>query len=540
MVAEAAAHLGQVVQLQSKAGIVLRQNAVGHAGDIHVELFAVGQTGLFVHIQQIIHRIRDAAQQNCAAAADDKEQHQRKHQVQLDIDGGSHLHRADHLQIIRADVQVQLLAAGIDDLVVAFQLRLVVVDHAFHLGVLLACTAKIHVAEALQDLLLKLPVDLAGCDLLFQRYQFQHQTVVGGLCLIASTFQLDVIQDIVRGHHLAPVSKVVLQQIGVLVHILVGQAPQTVPLLGGDLFVLLCSFDGVGQIFLQHRAVPHLRAVEHIGVQRRDGVFFEVGIDIAQVCIGVAGAGGAKIRVVLPLAQQIVLHLVGIVFQNADALVVIVAIVQQTGRGVERELLLHIFFRIIGAVALDDGIQHIAGITRALLSIHHKAHLVGIREIGHLFALLQQCLVDGLLIFRDHRGHRDVGTDGAQPPGSTQCIHGLRDDGGGVNLVDVQFAAVRGVAVRDAVVGIADNDRCSVLLPTVCIQVDGGRTCQRHQKDQQAETLQIAQDLKLFHLRCLAFLRLRSWSSHALPSITATDSIRVFFRLRRCRKEAEP
>lgn len=67
---------------------------------------------------------------------------------------------------------------------------------------------------------------------------------------------------------------------------------------------------------------------------------------------------------------------------------------------------------------------------------------------------------------------------------------------------------VRGVAVRDAVVGIADNDRCSVLLPTVCIQVDGGRTCQRHQKDQQAETLQIAQDLKLFHLRCLAFLRL--------------------------------
>lgn len=89
----------------------------------------------------------------------------------------------------------------------------------------------------------------------------------------------------------------------------------------------------------------------------------------------------------LPLAQQIVLHLVGIVFQNADALVVIVAIVQQTGRGVEREFLLHIFFRIIGAVALDDGIQHIAGITRALLSIHHKAHLVGIREIGHLFAL---------------------------------------------------------------------------------------------------------------------------------------------------------
>ncbi len=117
------------------------------------------------------------------------------------------LHRADHLQIIRADVQVQLLAAGIDDLVVAFQLRLVVVDHAFHLGVLLACTAKIHVAEALQDLLLKLPVDLAGCDLLFQRYQLQHQTVVGGLRLIARTFQLDVIQDIVRGHHLAPVSK---------------------------------------------------------------------------------------------------------------------------------------------------------------------------------------------------------------------------------------------------------------------------------------------------------------------------------------------
>ena len=67
-----------------------------------------------------------------------------------------------------------------------------------------------------------------------------------------------------------------------------------------------------------------------------------------------------------------------------------------------------------------------------------------------------------------------------------------------------------------------------------------GRSCQRHQKDQQAETLQIAQDLKLFHLRCLAFLRLRSWSSHAPPSMTATDSIRVFFRLSRWIKEAEP
>ena len=66
-----------------------------------------------------------------------------------------------------------------------------------------------------------------------------------------------------------------------------------------------------------------------------------------------------------PLAQQVVLHLGGIVFQNADALVVVVAVVQQIGRRVERELLLHIFFRIIGAVALDDSIQHIAGIARA-------------------------------------------------------------------------------------------------------------------------------------------------------------------------------
>ena len=171
----------------------------------------------------------------------------------------------------------------------------------------------------------------------------------------------------------------------------------------------------------------------------------------------------------LLLALQIGLHLIGIVFQNTDALVVIVAIVQQAGRGVEREFLLHIFFRIIGAVALDDGIQHIAGIARALGTVHHKAHLVGIGEIGHLFALLQQGLIDGLLIFRNHRGHRNVGTDGAQPPGGTQRVHGLRDDRGGVDLVDVQLAAVRGVAVRDAVVGIADNDRCSVLLPTVCI-----------------------------------------------------------------------
>ena len=180
-----------------------------------------------------------------------------------------------------------------------------------------------------------------------------------------------------------------MQQVGVFVHILVGQVPQAVPLLGGDLLVLLCSLNAVGQIFLQHRAVPHLRAVEHIGVQRRDGVFFEVGIDIAQVCIGVAGAGGAKIRVVLPLAQQIVLHLVGIVFQNADALVVVVAVVQQTGRRIERELLLHIFFRIIGAVALDDSIQHIAGIARAQRSVYHEAHLVGVGEVGHLFALIQ-------------------------------------------------------------------------------------------------------------------------------------------------------
>ena len=90
-----------------------------------------------------------------------------------------------------------------------------------------------------------------------------------------------------------------------------------------------------------------------------------------------------------PLAQQVVLHLGGIVFQNADALVVVVAVVQQTGRRVERELLLHIFFRIIGAVALDDSIQHIAGIARAQRSVHHKAHLVGVGEVGHLFALIQ-------------------------------------------------------------------------------------------------------------------------------------------------------
>ena len=189
-----------------------------------------------------------------------------------------------------------------------------------------------------------------------------------------------------------------MQQVGVLVHILVGQSPQAVPLLGGDLFVLLCSLDAVGQILLQHRAVPHLRTVEHIGVQLWDGVFFKIGIDIAQVCIGVAGAGGAEVRVVLPLIQQIVLHLGGIVFQNADALVVVVAVVQQTGGRIERELLLHIFFRIIGAVALDDSIQHIAGIARAQRSVYHKAHLVGVGEIGHLFALIQQCLIDSLLI----------------------------------------------------------------------------------------------------------------------------------------------
>ena len=59
MVAEAAAHLGQVVQLQSKAGIVLRQNAVGHAGDVHVELFAVGQPGLFVQLVFLLAAGRD-------------------------------------------------------------------------------------------------------------------------------------------------------------------------------------------------------------------------------------------------------------------------------------------------------------------------------------------------------------------------------------------------------------------------------------------------------------------------------------------------
>ena len=312
---------------------------------------------------------------------------------------------------------------------------------------LLVCAAKIHIAEALQDLLLKLPVDLAGSHLLFQRHQLQHQTVVGGLCPIARALQLDVVQDVFCGHHLAPVGKVVFQQVGVLVHILVGQAPQAVPLLGGDLLVLFCSLDPVGQILLQYRAVPHLRAVEHIGVQRRNGVFFEIRIDIAQVCIGVAGAGGAKVRVVLLLAQQVVLHLSGIVFQNADTLVVVVAVVQQAGRGVERELLFHIFFGIIGAVALDDGIQHIAGIASAQRAVHHKAHLVGVGEIGHLFALFQQRLVDGLLILRNDRGHRDIGADGAQPPGSAQRIHGLRDDCGGIDLVDVQIAAVRGVAV---------------------------------------------------------------------------------------------
>ena len=366
MVAEAAAHIGQIIQLQSKAGIIFRQDAVCHTADINIELFAVGQPGLFVHIQQVIHHIRDTSQHNGTAAADDEEQHQRQHQIQLDVDSGSHLHRADHLQIIRADVQVQFLAAGIDDLVVFFQLCLVIIDQAFHLGVLLVRAAKIHIAEALQDLLLELPVDLAGNHLLFQRHQLQHQTIIGGLRLFACALQLDVVQDVFCGHHLAPVGKVVFQQVGVLVHILIRQSPQTVPLLGGDLFGLLCSLDAVGQILLQHCAVPHLRAIEHIGVQFRNGVFFEIGIDIAQVCIGVAGAGRTEVRVTFLLVLQIGLHLIGIVFQNANALVVVVAVVQQAGGWVERKLLLHIFFRIIGAVALDDGIQHIAGVACTL------------------------------------------------------------------------------------------------------------------------------------------------------------------------------
>ena len=231
---------------------------------------------------------------------------------------------------------------------------------------LLVRAAKIHIAEALQDLLLELPVDLAGNHLLFQRHQLQHQTIIGGLRLFACALQLDVAQDVVRGHHLAPVGKVVFQQVGVLVHILIRQSPQTVPLLGGDLFGLLCGLNAVGQILLQHRAVPHLRTVEHIGVQFRNGVFFEIGIDIAQVCIGVAGAGRTEVRVTFLLVLQIGLHLIGIVFQNANALVVVVAVVQQAGGWVERKLLLHIFFRIIGTVALDDGIQHIAGVACTL------------------------------------------------------------------------------------------------------------------------------------------------------------------------------
>ena len=352
--------------------------------------------------------------------------------------------------------------------------------------------AKIHILEIGKDLAQKFPVDLVGGDLFVDIDQFQDQTVVCRLGLVAGTGLLNVAQNIVGRNVVAALGEIAFQNAGIFLHILINKLLNAGTASGIHLFGLVGVGNAVGKKLLQHGAVPDLRAAEHLSIQLRDRILFKTAVDGAEIRIGIAGFGRTEVGVMLPLCKEKILHIVGIVFQNADALVIIVAVFQQMGGRIQRKFLLDIFFGIVGAVALQDGVQHVAGIIGTLLAADHQTDTVGVRKIGDLFTLFDQGVVDSLLIIRDDRGDGDIGADVAQLAGSTQSVHGLRDDGRRIDLVDIQLGAVRSIAVGHAAVGILDHNRGGVCLLAVGVQVDQQGAGQRQQENQKTETLQIA------------------------------------------------
>ena len=155
---------------------------------------------------------------------------------------------------------------------------------------------------------------------------------------------------------------------------------------------------------------------------------------------------------------------------------------------------------------MHDGVQHIAGIGRTVFAAYHQLHPIGIGKVGNLLAFGDNGLVDLLLLIGENRLHAATGTDDVERAGVAQNFHGLGNDGGGVDFVHVQLLSVGGQAVFDFGVGVANHQGSGVLLLVVGIRIDEHGTGQRNQENEEAELLQVSEQLKLFHLRAFSFL----------------------------------
>ena len=93
-----------------------------------IHTVAVGQTGLFVHIHKVFHKVAGTAHHNGQCAAHEEEEYKADGQIQLGVDAGPHSGGAGGLQIVRAQGVVVLHAGLAHDLVVVHQRLLVLVD----------------------------------------------------------------------------------------------------------------------------------------------------------------------------------------------------------------------------------------------------------------------------------------------------------------------------------------------------------------------------------------------------------------------------
>lgn len=123
--------------------------------------------------------------------------------------------RADHFQIIRTDIQIQFLTAGIDDFVIFLELVLIIIDHLLHFCMLFLCSAKGHVLKGRQGLFQKLTVDLVCRDGLINSDQLKDQVIVGCDRLFTGSCILDGSQNIIRRNIISALCKIALQNSGI-------------------------------------------------------------------------------------------------------------------------------------------------------------------------------------------------------------------------------------------------------------------------------------------------------------------------------------
>ena len=434
-----------------------------------------------------------------------------------------------------------MLHAGlVHDLVVVHQRLLVLVDLRLDRGMggLIAA----HPAgclEGVQQLLGVGPADGAAAQGLVDLHILQNQRIVGDLLALVVIVGLYVLQDVVGAAVVGVVVVMVVDQVAVLLRVVLDQAAEVgFPLLI-HLLVLHAALDALGQVAAQLVGVAHLRPGHHIRVQRRDLVVVQHLIDVVQVLVGITRDRRAEVGIVCLFILQIVQHFGGVGRQHVHALVIVVAAVQQAAGGVHGQGQLHIFLRVDGGIAADDGIQHPAGVARTQAAVHHQRHLVFVREVGRLFPLVDESFLQGLLVVRDQLFHRAVGAHKVDAALQPKALHGLRDDLGRIDLVHVHGGAVRGKAILDAVVQVLDVHTGGVGLVVLAVPVHHHCARHGHGQHQCKEPPEVAQDIKLFQ-RCSSFRICRAvCTMHRPKHSTTKTAISTITRLRPicCTKE---